>query len=115
MVFLKKNASSFFYNIRKIWNPAVFHGNGKTKNYFEGWYFKLVSKDGKDKLAFIPGIALGRAEDAHAFVQFIDGTKGTSEYFRFDIADFTYSAQTFEVSIGNNFFSAQRIELDLQN
>jgi hypothetical protein len=26
-----------------IWKPAVFQGKGKKSDYFEGWYFKLVS------------------------------------------------------------------------
>lgn len=25
-----------------IWQPAVYHGVGKRRNFFEGWYFKLT-------------------------------------------------------------------------
>ena len=27
-------------NLRAIWRPEMYHGNGKTKDFFEGWYFK---------------------------------------------------------------------------
>jgi hypothetical protein len=28
-----------------IFHPEAFHGHGRTKRYFEGWYVKLVSAD----------------------------------------------------------------------
>ena len=43
-------------HINTILNPERFQGHGKSKSYFEGWYFKLVSASGRS-LAIIPGIA----------------------------------------------------------
>src|SRR5436853_5525946 len=37
--------------------PPFFRAR-KTKNYFEGWYFKLVSKDGKDKRGIVVNVFL---------------------------------------------------------
>jgi len=47
------------YWLRKIWSPELFQGIYKSKNYFEGWYYKLISADHKHIYAVIPGIALG--------------------------------------------------------
>ena len=44
--------------LHAIWNPHVYHGWGKTKRYFEGWYYKIVSKDQNNAFAIIPGIAM---------------------------------------------------------
>ena len=44
--------------LRKIRYPILFQGNLKKKNYFEGWYYKQVSKDEKEVISFIPGISL---------------------------------------------------------
>jgi hypothetical protein len=39
------------------------------KNFFEGWYFKLVSPDQTEVFAFIPGIAFGKkSEHSHSFL-----------------------------------------------
>ncbi|MBC7959306.1 MAG: hypothetical protein H7X94_05525, partial [Vallitaleaceae bacterium] len=44
----------------KLWNqifhPEVFQGNTNDKHYFEGWYFKHLSVDGKI-IVFIPGVS----------------------------------------------------------
>lgn len=44
--------------IKKIYFPILFQGNLNKKNYFEGWYYKLVNKDKTISLSFIPGINL---------------------------------------------------------
>lgn len=81
--------------VKKIIHPEFFQGNKKKKNYFEGWYYKTVSQDGKYTLAFIPGISLNDL-DPHAFIQvFIskqldDDTHLESHYFRFEQQDFAY-------------------------
>ena len=44
--------------LHAFFNPEEFRGRGKKRNYFEGWYFKLVSADENTALAIIPGIAI---------------------------------------------------------
>ncbi len=106
--------------LKKIIHPEYFQGNKKKTNYFEGWYYKLVSKDQKHTLAFIPGISLNE-KDPHAFIQvFISSrealeTKLKSYYFKFDLSDFSYSHASFNVSIGSNFFSLNKLSIDLSN
>jgi len=99
--------------IRSIWNPDQFQGWGRTKNYFEGWYFKLISGNERHAMAFIPGISMDGNGEQHAFIQVMDGRACQSAYHRFDAADFRPSKHDFEVSVGNNFFSATKIILDL--
>ena len=69
--------------IRAILNPSTYHGAHQKPPFFEGCYFKMVSVDEKHKIAIIPGVILGN--DAHAFVQVIDGSDGSTEYFTFPI------------------------------
>lgn len=101
-------------NLRAVWHPEMYHGWGKQKNYFEGWYFKIVSADERHALAFIPGISMpADGSPAHAFVQILDGKNCWSAYENFAAADFQPSDQKFELRLGNNFFSAEKMRLDL--
>jgi len=94
------------YDIRKIWNPSWFQGNRRTTNYFEGWYFKLVSRDTSLSLAIIPGISLpANSDQAFAFIQYIDGNKGISGLFKYPLNEFGFSTTGFKITIGENVFS----------
>jgi tocopherol cyclase len=102
------------YALKKTWNPSWFQGNGKKKNYFEGWYLKSVSENGEHSMAFIPGISIN-GTDSHSFVQAINGKTGQTWYFRYPLKAFKYSGKGFYVAIGPNFFSEKGLQLDLQN
>jgi len=102
------------YWLRKIWSPELFQGRYKTKNYFEGWYYKLISADHKHIYAVIPGIALGsKSDDAHAFIQVINGSTGRTDFFKYPLADFTSDRSRFAIAIGGNCFSQEAISLNL--
>ena len=103
------------YNLVKIWRPAVFQGGNRSRNYFEGWYFKVVTASGDQSYAFIPGMAIDDAGAAHAFIQFIDGQTGNTEYFSFPDTAFHYSQREFSVSIGGNRFSRAEMVLALHS
>ena len=34
--------NSWRAGLRAVWQPAMYHGHGKRKDFFEGWYFKFV-------------------------------------------------------------------------
>ncbi|KUG04854.1 hypothetical protein ASZ90_017734 [hydrocarbon metagenome] len=103
------------YSMVKIFKPEIFQGKYKSKNYFEGWYFKLTDESEKNILSVIPGIAYGQsAEDKHAFIQVIDSTNYNTYYIKYDIATFKYSKTNFNISIGDNSFDRNRIELNLE-
>jgi tocopherol cyclase len=100
---------------RSTWNPDMYHGWGRSKNYFEGWYFKIVDVTERYAFAFIPGISMGKTGESHAFIQVLDGKKCTTAYHRFDSQDFKPSCEIFEVQLLDNQFSTQRMNLNLPN
>lgn len=98
--------------IRAILNPGTYHGTRQKPPFFEGWYFKLVSADERHKIAIIPGVILGK--DQHAFVQVIDGSDGSTEYFTFPFDQFQVDFPLFRLRIGGNQFDASHLEVDIQ-
>lgn len=91
----------------------MYQGWGINRTYFEGWYFKVVSADESRAFAFIPGISMNEYGEKQAFIQVLDGKKKTAWFFAFDASAFRPSGRNFTVSVGNNFFSANHIKLDL--
>lgn len=91
----------------------MYQGWGKKRKYFEGWYFKVVNASGTRAFAFIPGIAMNEEGERHAFIQVLDGIQQRSEYLSFEASSFKASGNKFEVSVGKNFFSAEKMILDL--
>jgi len=98
---------------KALWNPDMYHGWGNEKDYFEGWYFKIVDPTENYAFAFIPGISLGETSNQHAFIQVLDGKKSTAVYHRFEKNDFIAAEDKFEVQLKGNSFSAQHLQLDL--
>ena len=96
----------------KLFNPEVFQGNFNRKNYFEGWYFKHVSKNREHVFSFIPGIALTK-NDKHAFVQFINGITGETAYVKYPLSDFSFSGKLFELGVGDSHFSEKGMQLNI--
>lgn len=101
-----------FYFLKKIFYPEIFQGKNKKRNYFEGWYFKMVDATGDNSLVIIPGISKNDT-DSHAFIQIL--YRGNQvDYIRYDISDFWYSESHFHIMIGDNYFSRNQIILNLQ-
>ena len=94
------NLASF---LRTLWHPEGGHNLGGGS--FEGWYFKVVSRDLRHKWALIPGIFRGLAGDDEAFVQVLDGTTGRSWYHRFPAADFSAAPAGLDIAVGPNHFT----------
>lgn len=101
------------YALRKVWKPEIFQGAGKKAGYFEGWYFKCVSRDEGEGYAFIPGIAYSE-DDPHAFLQIFDGKRGTYQYVRYPAEDFSYSKKDLFIRIGGSEFSKEKIKLNVR-
>ena len=100
---------------RATWNPDMYHGWGKTRRYFEGWYIKIVDNTEGYAFAFIPGISMSPDGTAHAFIQVLDGKQCTSNYYRFDTSDFKPSETEFNLQLADNQFSTQTLKLNLPN
>ena len=94
-------------------NPELFQGEkyiNANKNYFEGWYFKNTNN--KNGIAFIPGININ-GEEKKAFIQII--TNNYSYFVNYSICDFKFSFTPFYIKIGDNFFSKERIHIDIKD
>lgn len=98
----------------RVYRPEVFQGNLKKKNYFEGWYYKHVSKDLSKVWSFIPGVSLS-TKDQHSFIQVIDGISGQSEYVNYPLADFKWNNKKLYLKIGDSEFTEKWINLKIEN
>lgn len=94
-------------------HPSRFQGRGRTRNYFEGWYFKIVVPEQQLAYAFIPGISYAADGTGHAFLQVLNGVEATSAYHRYEVTDFQPEADRFAVRLGPHFFSDQQLKIDL--
>ena len=104
------------YSIAKIWKPGIFQGRGKSKDYFEGWYFKSVSADEQTACAIIPGVSISRDKDkSHSFIMFIDARNQKLHYFKYPVEEFKSGNDNFSFSIGSNFFSQKGVKLELDD
>jgi tocopherol cyclase len=99
--------------LRNLFHPERFQGWGEHRRYFEGWYFKIVNREGTEAFAIIPGIAMDGEGRQHSFVQVLDGKRKTARYHRFAKDDFSAAKNAFKVSIGSNTFSEKGLTLAL--
>jgi tocopherol cyclase len=97
--------------LKTILTPGAYHGTGKKPPFFEGWYYKLVSADEKHKVAIIPGVILG--QDAHAFIQVLNGVDGSTAYHIFPSGDFQADPSRFALGIGQNRFDSSRLAVNI--
>jgi hypothetical protein len=96
-------------------NPAGYHGHAARPPFFEGWYYKLIDPTTTHRFAVIPGIFKNRdPQQAHAFIQVLNGETGTATYHRYPTSEFWASRSGFELRIGPNRFTqhALRLEID---
>jgi hypothetical protein len=96
---------------KRLFDPPIFQGSLREKNYFEGWYLKNVSSDMNSVLSFIPGISLSKI--SHSFIQVIDGITGWTHYFEFPVEEFKPRFDRFQVDLGRNRFSMDGLKVDL--
>lgn len=98
-----------------IQKPDLYHGFNKNKDFFEGWYFKIVDKNNLYKFAFIPGISLGRTPyEHHSFIQIVDGFNIKYNYLRFNKNEFKFNNNDFKIGIKSNVFALDNIILNLK-
>ena len=95
-----------------LFRPELFQGARRRRRYFEGWYFKQVSPDGR-AWSFIPGVSLDAEGRRRAFVQAIDGSAGTTRWYEFPFEAFRWNPRALDLRVGDNRFSLEGIELDL--
>ena len=99
--------------IHALWHPEYYHGWKKTKRFFEGWYYKVISENQKHAFAIIPGISMDKNGQKQAFIQVLDGKNLKATYHKFDVKEFEPTQKKHELKIQNNFFSENKLILDL--
>ncbi len=85
-----------------------YHGEKKTRSYFEGWYLKCQTKDGRC-LALIPAIHVDGEGCKTASIQVI--TENHSWWLPLPGDSFHAQKDLFHVQIGSNIFSKLGMEL----
>lgn len=98
----------------RLYNPELFQGNLKKRNYFEGWYFKHVSANLAHVWSFIPGISLNE-KDPHAFIQVINGITGYTAYITYPVEQFSFNKDSLDLIIGKSRFTENYISLDIES
>lgn len=103
--------------IASTMSPDGFHGVGRDRGHFEGWYFKLVSEDLSQRWAVIPGVFLAEDESGphEAFVQVLDGSTGRSWYRPYPVADFEAAQDRLQITVGPNTFTPHGVNLHLDD
>lgn len=98
-------------------HPEIFQKKFYNKAYFEGWYYKQVTADGKNTISFIPGVNFDKS-GAKCFIQCIhlNQNNGLNTYIiNYPIEAFSTNANPFSVSINNSRFSIDCINLDIDS
>ncbi len=100
--------------LTRLYNPEIFQGNLKKKHYFEGWYFKHVTRDQSCTFSFIPGVSLVE-NDPHAFIQIMNGFTRSTDYIKYPIEEFTWDKRKLFLKVGSSTFTDRGIILDIEN
>jgi tocopherol cyclase len=98
-------------------NPEVLQKHFYDKSYFEGWYYKQVTADGKNTISFIPGVNFERA-GANSFIQCLHLNQNNElKAYNIDypIDSFSSYENPFSVKAANSKFSLDGITLDIDS
>ncbi len=91
--------------------PDRYHGRGVMRRFFEGWYFKMTTRDGSRSVALIPGVFWGAdASEHHSFLQVLDGKHVTYDYIVDRASAFSFQTKPFLIRVGENQFSFAMVE-----
>lgn len=100
--------------LSRLYHPGRFQSHTGRDGWFEGWYFKLVDRDGRHPVAVIPGVSRDEAGGtSHAFVQTIRAG-GTARYHRFAFDEFAWTDDRFSIAVGPNRFDESGLHLELE-
>jgi hypothetical protein len=93
--------------------PNSFQGNLHKKNYFEGWYNKIVNFSQDHIYSFIPTISLD-AKSSHSAIQIFDGYNAKYYYIKYPLSSFrNFSNEHYHIKLGNSIFSEKGMVLEI--
>jgi tocopherol cyclase len=96
----------------RLYNPELFQGSLRKKHYFEGWYFKHVTRDLSGTFSFIPGVSLTE-NDPHAFIQIMNGNTGITDYIRYPLDEFRWNKRRLILNVGSSTFTDTGVILNI--
>lgn len=88
-----------------------FYGSNKSGPYFEGWYFKCQTRDGRS-LALIPAFHISENGEQSASIQVV--TDKQAWYLDYPASAFTASQDSLSIVIGENCFSDAGLHLNVE-
>ncbi len=88
-----------------------FHGEHKTGPYFEGWYFKCQTLDGRS-LALIPAFHISEHGEQSASMQVITGDRAW--HLEYPASAFSASGDVLHSEIGGNCCSKEGLLLNVE-
>ena len=88
-----------------------FYGEAARGPYFEGWYFKLQTGKG-DALALIPAFHMDRTGRRSASLQVI--ARDRAWWLEYPASEFSAQTQRLCIRVGENHFTEQSVQLDLE-
>lgn len=97
--------------LRRFFDPSLYQGENKHAPYFEGWYYKAETPDGR-AVAVIPGISRTRGGETHSFIQLLDAGN-VARYYRFPAEAFEAQRGRLDVRIGRSRFTRNGFFLDI--
>ncbi|MDP4089790.1 MAG: tocopherol cyclase family protein [Bacillota bacterium] len=101
--------------LRQIINPDLYHGNHRRDTFFEGWYFKISTRDGS-VFSFIPGVSISREPGGtFSFIQILKGNQPEMIFIKFPFEAFAASNKSFNIGISHNSFSLNAMYLDIEH
>lgn len=101
--------------LQQMFNPDLYHGRMGMKNFFEGWYFKLVDKRARNAFALIPGVFWGKQKrDHHSFLHILDGRYAGYEYVSLPTKCFSAASPLKIILDQIGSFSLKQISLAVQ-
>ena len=88
-----------------------FHGDPKSRGYFEGWYFK--QQNGRETIAFIPAFHVDRFGAASASIQVVTDHSARCACFPADA--FCAEEERLHVRVGESEFTRGGCRLDIES
>ena len=96
-----------------IKKPEQYHGESNKKPFFEGWYHKITTTNGRS-IVLIPGIyRSGSVDYETAFLMIYNGENGKVDYLTFSTDEFICDPNKYELRLGTNTFSLNEIKLNI--
>lgn len=88
-----------------------FHGKNKRHTYFEGWYFRCQSCDGRS-IALIPAVHISESGQKSASIQVI--TETSAWWIDYPADSLCAETKSLQIQIAENLFSEEGMKIDIK-